>query len=93
MLDLEKLFLAHQIKFSCTANRVFHILPVSSKLILFVIFSLYKTKLVDPWVRQKGDQHVLQNTCCNGQTLSLSMTSQNDVEIRMPDANLQNISR
>ena len=44
-----------------------------------VIFSLYKTKLVDPWVRQKHDQHILQNTGCNGRhvTLSLSMMSQN----------------
>ena len=47
------------------------------------------TKLVKPWVRQKRDQHVLQNTGCNGcqVTLSLSMTSQNDVEIKMADTN------
>ena len=58
-------------------------------LILLVIFSLYKTKLVDLWVRQKRDQHVLQNTSCNGRhvTLWLSMTSQNDVKLKMADTN------
>ena len=56
-----------------------HFLPISTKLILLVIFSLYKTKWVDLWVRQKSDQQVLQNTGCNEhyETLSLSMTSQN----------------
>ena len=75
---------------SCTADRVFpHFLPVSLKLILLVIFSLYKIKLVDPWVRQKRDQLVLQNTGCNGhhKTLSLSMSSQNDAEILMAEVN------
>ena len=42
-------FLAQQIEFSA-------FLPVSTKLILLVIFSIYNTKLVDPWVRQKHDQ-------------------------------------
>ena len=56
-----------------------HFLLVSTKLILLVIFSLYKTKLVDLWVGRKCDKHVLQNTGCNGhhKTLLLSMTSQN----------------
>ena len=49
------------------------------KLILLVIFSLYKKKLVVPWVRQKRDQHGLQNTGCNARHVNslLSMTSQN----------------
>ena len=67
------------ILYSCTPDSFPHFLPVSTKLILLVIFSLYKSKLVDPWVRQKRDQRVLQNNGCNGRhvTLSLSMTSQN----------------
>ena len=56
-----------------------HFLPVSTKLILSVIFNLYKIKLVDPWVRQKRDQHVLQNTGCNLVVKEdVTRTSQND---------------
>ena len=69
-------------------------LPISTKLILLVIVSLYKTKLVDPWDRQKCDQHVLLNKGCNGRNVtsfskSLSRMSQerqkNDVKIEMAD--------
>ena len=49
---LEYKIISHQIGYSA-------FLPVSTKLIVLVIFSLYKTKLVDPWDRQKRDQHVL----------------------------------
>ena len=48
-------------------------------------------KLVDPWVRQKRDQLILQNTGCNGrhETLSLSMSSQNDAKILMAEVNAE----
>ena len=64
-------YLEHQIEFSAC-------LPISTKLILLVIFSLYEIKHLDPWVSIKRDQHALRRTGCNGHhvTLSLSMTSQ-----------------
>ena len=59
-----------------------------------MIFSLYKTKLVDLWVRQKCDQHILKNTVYNGHcnfVIKLQAwrhkTSHNDVEIKMADVN------
>ena len=48
-------FLVQQIEFSAFITRF-------NKVYLVDIFSLYKTNLEDPWVRQKRDQHVLQNT-------------------------------
>ena len=42
--------------------------------------------MADPWVRQKRDQQILQNTGCI--TWLLSRTSQNrDVEIKMAEVN------
>ena len=34
--------------------------------ILSTKLNMYKINLVDPWVRQKLNQHILQNTVCNG---------------------------
>ena len=74
--------------FSCTPDR----LTRFNKAYLVSYFSRYKTKLVDPWVRQKRDLHVLQNTGSNGRDVTLlfsmtSQTSQNYVKIKMADAN------